>query len=334
MYPNFDIAVVTEAALVDFIYEQVAAQFVISKGLEEWQMVERPYQIAVQKELKELGKNYKKVSGGQLTNTLFNLAYWANKTEQKLKTAIACSTGKDALGLAYANDLLQQKIDITEVQFGNDYTGKCLSIPTKNAPISKAMLTSLSPLKTLSDMTEARFKQLCANTRYVLFEGYFFNSEPKRIVDFLKITKEVKTTQNPNLVVGLTLSSKWIAHKMDLNFIRQYTDFIAANDEEFEALTNESTFEGVLRKVQGNVPKTLVYTMGSKGAIIYHNNKKQMVLPDLLPANQVVDVTGAGDGFLSGVLYGLLTNKSLQETSDIAKNLATKIIQMQGARLT
>lgn len=74
--------------------------------------------------------------------------------------------------------------------------------------------------------------------------------------------------------------------------------------------------------------KSVIITRGSRGAKILTKNGTSELGAK---AVDVVDATGAGDSFLSGVLVGLAQNRSLEESGNIGINWATQTVQEFGS---
>lgn len=70
--------------------------------------------------------------------------------------------------------------------------------------------------------------------------------------------------------------------------------------------------------------KQMVVTLGSKGAV-YANNKGEYGIVEPMKVH-VVDTTGAGDAFFSGVTVGLTYGKTLREACKIGTRLASSVI--------
>lgn len=369
----FDIIAVTEPALIDAVYENVgvaqqediAAILNISK-LREWQLADVATQQTLMQYLATLGKTYHIAAGEQLTNTLYNLAAinrlamaymqqnvknGAIKTashtapqpldlqqlfEQSsklanLNAALVSKIGYDQHGRQYAQQLRDIGMDISKTPFAADDTGLCISMQFNTGKLSKAMATRLCSFKTLSHCSTQNMETICRQTRYLLIEGYLLSSETEQVMALLAVAKRIKQTQQ--LTIGLTLSAQKVAQDIGLETAQQF-DFIAANEEEFNALLgSECTFEQVKRAIDPQCTKTIIYTQGKNGAILSRNYeteiiKAQPIVPDLL-----VDVTGAGDAFLAGVLFGLLQNQSLRYCGEMGSIIAKQIVQTHGARL-
>ena len=76
--------------------------------------------------------------------------------------------------------------------------------------------------------------------------------------------------------------------------------------------------------------KLLVVTRGAEGADVWLNGECHHV--DAEPVQKVVDLTGAGDLFAAGFLYGLTQGWSVRESAHMGHRCAGEIIQQIGAR--
>ena len=68
----------------------------------------------------------------------------------------------------------------------------------------------------------------------------------------------------------------------------------------------------------------MVVTMGDKGAVYADENGDKGVYPALKV--DVIDTTGAGDAFFSGVCIGLTYGKTLREACAIGTRLSSTVI--------
>lgn len=94
--------------------------------------------------------------------------------------------------------------------------------------------------------------------------------------------------------------------------------------EDFSKKEPEELCEIVSEKViAGSVP-AMVVTMGGKGSVYADCKGNKGVVP--ARSVQVVDTTGAGDAFCSGVVIGLTYGKDLRESVEIGTQLAASVI--------
>lgn len=73
------------------------------------------------------------------------------------------------------------------------------------------------------------------------------------------------------------------------------------SEEEIEFVAGAATVDSALERLSG--PALVVVTRGEKGAVL---KTAEHVVAVAAPPGPVVDTTGAGDGFMTGLLWGLL----------------------------
>ncbi|WP_100372564.1 aminoimidazole riboside kinase [Bacillus sp. FJAT-45037] len=129
-------------------------------------------------------------------------------------------------------------------------------------------------------------------------------SEPSKsaTIEAVNLAKQndVLVSYDPNLRLGLW-PSKEQAKETILSMLST-SDVVKISDEELTFLTGETSLEkGLEQLAVYNIPVLLV-TYGSEGSYIHVDGKTVHV-----PARKVrtVDTTGAGDAFVSGILYQL-----------------------------
>jgi adenosine kinase len=109
-------------------------------------------------------------------------------------------------------------------------------------------------------------------------------------------------------------------------FIEQ-ASYIAVNDYEAEVLSKVTKFsiEEISKKVTA-----LIITKGSEGSLIYTNN--QTIKIDPFPAEKIIDPTGCGDAYRSGLTYGIVNKLSWEKTGWLASIMGGIKIQSQGGQ--
>ena len=78
--------------------------------------------------------------------------------------------------------------------------------------------------------------------------------------------------------------------------------------------------------------KLIVITRSDKGSIAI--NGAEVVECHSLKNLKIVDLTGAGDLFAAGYLHGYINKKTIKECLEKGTEMASKVIQIVGARLT
>jgi len=130
-------------------------------------------------------------------------------------------------------------------------------------------------------------------------------SEPCRSATYhaLDIAREssVLISYDPNLRLGLWERAD--RAKQEILAGMRCADLVKINDDELEFLTGTRNLEGGAKQLMTFGPKLIVITSGGKGSFFYTATAAGHVPANALKA---VDTTGAGDGFVAGLLSGLL----------------------------
>ncbi len=130
--------------------------------------------------------------------------------------------------------------------------------------------------------------------------------------------------------VALTLSDTFCVERhLDewRSLVVDAVDILFANDAELEALYGVELHQAIER-ARREVDVACV-TMGPKGSVIVSGDETVEIPAE--PAN-VVDTTGAGDLYASGVLYGLSQGLSFEESGRLGSVAAAAVIAHTGAR--
>ena len=132
---------------------------------------------------------------------------------------------------------------------------------------------------------------------------------------------------------AMTLSDKFCVDRHKKSFfelVKNKLDITFANEQEILSLINSNSFEDAVdfAKVQ---KKLIVITRSDKGSIAI--NGSEVVECDSQKNLKIIDLTGAGDLFAAGFLHGYINNKSIKESLEKGTEMASKVIQIIGARL-
>lgn len=145
-----------------------------------------------------------------------------------------------------------------------------------------------------------------------------------QVYSFLKGTKIAFAPENPEVAKKLhqdgTLLVFDIGWHDDLDIrdykeLLQYVDFFSPNDKEALKMTGCDTVEDALKCLQEYVRCPIVKT-GKTGCIAYDG--ETFTRSAAIDALKATDTTGAGDNFLTGLVYGLYHDLPLQTCMKIA----------------
>ena len=111
-----------------------------------------------------------------------------------------------------------------------------------------------------------------------------------------------------------------------LNFV-ELADYVAVNDYEGQLLQERTgkSLEQLAQQV-----KALVLTLGAQGSTIYAGGKRFDI--PCVKANEVVDPTGCGDAYRSGLLYGIAKGFDWETTGRLAAIMGAIKIASRGGQ--
>ena len=258
----------------------------------------------------------KTISGGSVANSIVGLS------QLGINVGFIGKVSDDDLGVKYEEGLKSENVSYMYNKKKEDLpTGTCLILVTPDS--ERTMCTFLG---TAGKINENDIKQEDIRKSELIFlEGYLWDEgEPKKAFD--------KAINNSNKV-AMSLSDQFCVdrHKNHfLELVKNKLDIIFANEQEILSLIDSKNFNEAV-EFGKKLNKLLVITRGEKGAMsIYGNNVEENNVLDNL---KIQDLTGAGDLFAAGFLYGHIKGLSNLECLNKGREMSTKIIQQIGARL-
>jgi sugar/nucleoside kinase (ribokinase family) len=162
----------------------------------------------------------------------------------------------------------------------------------------------------------------------VYLEGYLFD----RIEAKDAFKKATRLARKAGAKVALTLSDAFCVdrHRADFRaLIREGTDIVFANEKEITSLYEVNSFAEAADAALADC-ELAVLTRSEEGSVIVANGETIAIAPE--PVRKVVDVTGAGDLYASGFLYGLTQGLPLPTCGRLGSLAAAEVIGHIGAR--
>lgn len=303
-------------ALVDyltFVSDSFLIENDIKKGI--MSLVESPPQNAV---ALPSGENLVRSSGGSAANTIVGLAVMGGS---------GCYSGKvgdDEPGRFYRENLNQAGVDFFSGKPVAE-TGSCLSLISEDA--ERSMLTFLGAATQLTreDVNE----DALANSRWLYLEGYLWDSESAREA----AVRAMEVARRNNTKVALSASDPWLVERYRDDFAnvsKEYVDLLFCNEREAEELTGFREPHKAASKLVRSVDLVCL-TRGEAGSIVAFEETVRDT--PQLAVETVVDTTGAGDLYASGVLRGITLGFDLITSSLVGARTAAAIVAKVGARL-
>lgn len=260
------------------------------------------------------------ISGGSAANTVAGLAALS------ARTAYVGKVKDDQLGDVFAHDLRAQGATY-EVPFApkseEAETGRSLILVTPDGERSMNTYLGVSEFLGPDDVDP----EMMSEATWLYLEGYRFDG-PQSHAAFAKAIDACKAT---NGQVSITLSDPFCVERHRDAFkemIAASVDLVFCNEHELMSLYQTDNFEAALTAISRDCALTAC-TRGPKGAVIVDGDKRMAV--DSV-GTSVVDVTGAGDLFAAGFLFGLVSERPLDIAGKMGCVAAGEVISHVGAR--
>ena len=233
--------------------------------------------------------------------------------------------GGDDLGAVYRRSMSDIGVDFDTVSHPDLPTGRCLIAVTPDA--ERSMATSLGAA---GHVTEADIDgDAVAGAGVAFLEGFLFEGEAPRAA----FEKVVRAARAADTKVALTLCDTGLVerqHDALLGFVRGGVDILFANEGEAMALTGAKDVDAAVEALRALVPAAAV-TLGAEGSVVFGPGGEAQAVPAVAP-EQLVDTTGAGDGYAGGFLFGYVRDRALADCARLGSLAASEVISHMGPR--
>ena len=272
-----------------------------------------------EEEFKKLLGNLKieeTVSGGSVANSIVGLSQLGNNV------GFIGKVNDDDLGQKYEQGLKNEKVKYFYNKKKEIFpTGTCLILITPDSERTMCTFLGTAGKINKTDIDVRAIK----DSEITFFEGYLWDEgEPKEAFN--------ETIKYSNKT-AMSLSDKFCVdrHKKSfLELVENKLDIIFANEQEILELINAKSFNDVIAFGK-KLNKTLGVTRSDKGSVAI--NQTEVIECESQKNLKIIDLTGAGDLFAAGFLHGYINKMSIKDSLNKGTELASKVIQIIGARL-
>lgn len=261
-----------------------------------------------------------RMSGGSAGNTIAGLASLGGNAAYIGKVA------DDELGAAYAHDMkgIGAHFATQPLKDGNP-TARSMILITPDG--ERTMNTYLGACVELTP--DDIDPQVVGASAITYMEGYLW--DPPAAKEAFRRAMELAHAAGRQ--TSLTLSDSFCVDRYRGEFLELVrngsVDILFANEHELRALYETADLDTAVNAVRSEA-KLAVVTLGDKGALTVTRGETHHV--HAAPVDEVVDLTGAGDLFASGFLYGLARGYELPRCAELGGLAAAEVISHVGAR--
>ena len=258
-------------------------------------------------------------AGGSAANTMVGLAQYGGTA------FFSGKIGNDMSGALYRESMAEVGVEFDVEPTDGAPTGTCLVLVTPDG--ERTMQTSLGAAADI-DVPDVDADRIAAS-RFVYVEGYLFGSPTGSKAAIATMDAAKKT----GVTVSLTLSDPGMAEHFIKPFkdaTREYVDLLFCNQFEAMIYAGVKDREEALEVLGQDAPRVFM-TCGGDGSLVYDNGEITRVPGYSVP---VVDTTGAGDIYASGVLYGLANGMDNATSGKLGSFASARIVSRMGPRLS
>lgn len=259
--------------------------------------------------LDEQNTVYQKSPGGAPANVAVGLARLG------MKSTFLGKVGEDVLGRFLQETLKGHRVRINQMHLTPDVrTGVVLV--TNGEDGERSFEFYIDPSADRFLLVDDIDEEDLISHKILHFGSISMISSPAREATqyAVKIAKEngLLISYDPNLRLGLWDSEE--AARDTIQLMLGEADVVKLSEEELEFITGEKELDAGVKKLSSYDIPFLIITMGADGSYVFTGEARQYV-----PAMKVqaVDTTGAGDAFVSGILYSIHEHKGGIESLSI-----------------
>ena len=312
---NYDVLCIGNA-IVDVI-ARVEDEFVSRNGLVKGSM--NLIDEARAEELYAAMGQAVEVSGGSAGNTAAGVASLGGKA------AYFGKVKDDQLGAIFRHDMRAQGVAFdTPAASEGPATARSFILVTPDS--ERTMNTYLGACVNFTTRDVDKAVVQAAAVTYM--EGYLWD-RPEAKEAF---TLAARLARAAGRKTSITLSVSFCVERHRdsfLELIRNDIDIVFANEAEITSLYQTHDFNTAMRAIARDCP-IAVLTRSEKGCVVLKNG--DMHASPAFPVKQVTDVTGAGDLFAAGFLFGFTRGKPVYECARLGSMAAAEVISQIGAR--
>jgi sugar/nucleoside kinase (ribokinase family) len=312
--PRIDVLTVGHA-LVD-VLATTTDQFLADNGVIKgaMQLIDDPRAVELYSRMGPASET----SGGSAANTAAGVVACGGTS------AYVGTIANDELGEVFAHDIRAAGVEYqTPPVDGSVQTGRSFILVTPDG--ERSMNTNIAVSAKVSaqhiDMS------MLQRARITYIEGYLFDdSHP--IEQWNAVMEVIRKAGNQ---FAITLSDPFCVErhrKLFLDLLDGHVDICFGNEEEVCSLFETTSLDEALSLLSSRCEVGAI-TRGAAGSVLVCGNSRVEIPAE--PAD-VVDTTGAGDLYASGVLYGIARDWDLDKCGRMGSLAAAAIISRMGAR--
>jgi sugar/nucleoside kinase (ribokinase family) len=259
------------------------------------------------------------ISGGSAGNTIAGVASFGGRA------AYFGKVKSDQLGQIFRHDMRAQKVSFdSKAATDGPATARSFILVTPEG--ERTMNTFLGACVNLTTADIDRGVVEASTVTYM--EGYLWDRPEAK--EAFKLA--ARMAHDAGRLVSITLSDSFCVERHRdsfLDLIRNDIDIVFANETEIKSLYQTQNFDGAMQAIRRDC-HIAALTRSALGSVIVL--KDDTIEVPAYPVDQVVDVTGAGDLYAAGFLFGFTRSLPMKQCASLGSLAAAEVISHIGAR--
>lgn len=254
------------------------------------------------------------VHGGVARNVVENIA------NIELRPSFVSLVDDNGAGLDVINKLNRHKVDTTYVRPTKDGMGVWLALFDHTGNLAGS-ISKRPDLQPIHNILLEHGDEIISKADSVAIELDLEKDVVKEVFNLAQKYKKQVFAVISNM--SIALERRDFFQKLDC-FVCNQQESGMLFIKDLENLSTEEMLEQLPTLSKRAGIRKMIVTMGEKGAVYYSEDGEAGICPALKV--DVVDTTGAGDAFFSGVTAGITYGKSLKESCEIGTRLSASVI--------
>lgn len=281
------------------------------------------------------------IPGGSALNTIRCTNFLLNAAGQERACLYFGSIGNDVeIGKRLSSGVEEEKLNANFSIDEETNTGKCGVVIHDRERALCADLGAAMKYKT-EHMKENI--HLASNAKILYTTGFFISSNVEALMLIAKFANE----NNRPFAINLSATFLIAGYTKEFLEIISYADFVFGNEDEFKCwgethkygttdLSQITAKIAAIEKINHDRPRVVVCTQGKLPTLVSSHDffTEQTMTKEfpvtLIPAEQVVDLNGAGDAFVGGFMAEYVRGKKLGDCIIGGQWMSSYIIQVSG----
>ena len=271
--------------------------------------------------LKSTIKIEKIEAGGSVANTMAGISYLGGNP------SFIGKINSDEFGKIYKKSL--EKINVNFLYSENKEklpTGASIIFITPDSERTMCTYLGISSQLSKEDINEDHIKDY----EIIFLEGYLWDKGTSEEM----FKHVINLAKKHNIKIAMSLSDIFCVtrHREDFfKLLKNDLSILIGNENEINELIQKNNLLDSMNELK-NINKLIIITRSENGSIAILNN--EIINCESTKVEKVLDLTGAGDLFASGFFKEYLDKSNIKKCLQTGSQLAAKIIQKIGARLS